>query len=54
VLKGEELARKASKSRREKLKQVEMAARVREIDVFKHPAVIDREIRSMQELVWPT
>jgi hypothetical protein len=30
-----------------------MAARDRGIDVHRHLAAIDREIRSMQELVWP-
>lgn len=54
VLKGEELARKESKSRREKLKQVEMAARDRHIDVHRFLVEIDRQIRAMQELVWPT
>jgi hypothetical protein len=51
VLKGEELARKESKSRREKLKQVEMAARDRHIDVHRFLSEIDRQIRAMQEVV---
>jgi len=41
VLKGEELARKEFRSRREKLGQVEMAAGDRNVNVYRHLAAID-------------
>jgi post-segregation antitoxin (ccd killing protein) len=53
VLKAEELADKATRSRTNKLKQLETEARRRRVDVSRHTIAIDRELARMQSLVWP-
>ena len=41
---GEELARKQSRSRLGRLRQVEQRARTKRIDIYRHIAAIEREI----------
>ena len=51
VLKGEELARKRTRSRLGRLRQVEQRARTKKIDIWRHVAAIDREIALAEQLV---
>jgi hypothetical protein len=54
VLKAEEIAAKATRSRTNRLKQLEAEARRRRVDVTRHVATIDRALVEMHRLVWPT
>jgi hypothetical protein len=54
VLKAEELARKASRSRCGRLKKVDADARKRGVDIHRHLAAIEHEIGLAEKLVWPT
>jgi hypothetical protein len=51
VLKGKELARKESRSRLGRLRQVEHRARTKSIDIYRHVAAIDREIALAEQLI---
>ena len=51
VIKGEELARKQTRSRLGRLRQVEQRARAKRIDIFRHTRAIDREIAAAEVLV---
>jgi hypothetical protein len=51
VLKGEELARKESRSRLGRLRQVEQRARTKGIDIYRHTVAIRREIVAAAVLV---
>jgi hypothetical protein len=53
VLKAEELARKASRSRCGRLKKVDQDARKRGVDIHRHLAAIEREIGLAEQLVHP-
>jgi hypothetical protein len=53
VLKAEELALKATRSRKHKLEQLENEARKRNVDVTRSVATIDRARGEMHRLVWP-
>jgi hypothetical protein len=53
VLKAEELARKASRSRCGRLKKVDQDARKRGVDIHRHLAAIEREIALAEQLVNP-
>jgi hypothetical protein len=53
VVKAEELARKECRSRCGRLKQVDMTARKRGVDIHRHLAAIDREIGLAEQLVSP-
>jgi hypothetical protein len=53
VLKAEELARKASRSRCGRLKKVDAEARKRGVDIHRHLAAIEREIALAEQLVNP-
>jgi hypothetical protein len=54
VMRAEEIAAKATRSRTNKLKQLETEARRKRVDVHRHLAAIDKELTAMQALVWPT
>jgi hypothetical protein len=54
VVKGEELARKASRSRCNRLKNVDIAARDKGVDIHRFLVEIERQIASAEQLVWPT
>jgi hypothetical protein len=54
VLKAEEVATKATRSRTNKLRQLETEARRKRVDVTRHVATIDRALVEMHRLVWPT
>jgi hypothetical protein len=51
VLKGEELARKESRSRLGRLRQVEQRARTKGIDIYRLTVAIRREIAAAEVLV---
>jgi hypothetical protein len=51
VVKADELARKASRSRCGRLKKVDQDARRRGIDIHRHLAAIEREIALAEQLV---
>lgn len=53
VVKAEELARKASRSRCNRLKNVDMAARDKGVDIHRHLVAIERELGLAERLVWP-
>jgi hypothetical protein len=54
VMRAEELAQKATRSRKHKLEQLENEARKRNVDVTRPVATIDRALGEMHRLVWPT
>jgi hypothetical protein len=51
VLKDEELARKQTRSRLGRLRQVEQRARTTRVHIYRHVAAIDREIAAAEALV---
>jgi hypothetical protein len=53
VVKADELARKASRSRCGRLKKVDQDARKRGVDIHRHLAAIEREISLAEQLVNP-
>jgi hypothetical protein len=53
VLKGEELARKQTRSRCNRLRQLENEARKRSIDIHRFVVEIDRQIGLIQQRVHP-
>jgi hypothetical protein len=53
VVKADELARKASRSRCGRLKKVDQDARRRGIDIHRHLAAIEREISLAEQLLNP-
>jgi hypothetical protein len=53
VLKAEELARKETRSRCNRLRQFEQRAQKKQIDVHRHIAAIEREIEAIRQLVDP-
>jgi hypothetical protein len=53
VVKADELARKASRSRCGRLKKVDQDARRRGVDIHRHLVAIEREISLAEQLVRP-
>ena len=53
VMKAEEVARKASRSRCNRLKNVDIAARDNGVDIHRHLVAIERELGLAERLVWP-
>jgi hypothetical protein len=53
VVKADELARKASRSRCGRLKKVDQGARKRGVDIHRHLVAIEREISLAEQLVHP-
>jgi hypothetical protein len=51
VLKGEELARKQTRSRLGRLRQVEQRARTKRVDIFRFTSEVDRQINLAEQLV---